>query len=37
MDPAGLLIDIGSLLANCRGGADVTLVLHDEFDAAVAV
>ena len=37
MGLAGLLVDIGSLLANCRGGTAMTLVRRDEFDAAVAV
>jgi hypothetical protein len=37
MGLAGLLVDIGSLLENCRGGTAVTLVRCDEFDAAVAV
>ena len=37
MGLAGLLVDICSLLANCRSGTAVTLVRRDEFDAAVAV
>ena len=32
-----LLVDLGSLLANCRGGSTVALVGRQEFDSAVAV
>ena len=35
--PAGCLVDISSLLADSRGGSDVTLMGGDEFDAAVPV
>lgn len=34
---AGLLVDIGSLLANDRGGATMALMGRHEFDTAVAV
>ncbi len=37
MSLAGLLVDIGSLLAHCGGSTAVTLMRRDEFDAAVAV
>ena len=33
----GLLVDMGSLLADCRGGTAMALMGRDEFDAAVAV
>jgi len=34
---ACLLVDINSLLANGRSGAILTLMVRNEFDAAVAV
>ena len=37
MRPTGLLVDISSLLADCRGGSAVTLMGRDEFDTAVPV
>ena len=33
----GGLVDLGSLLANCRGGSTVALVGRHEFDRAVVV
>lgn len=37
MGLTSLLVDIGSLLADCAGGSAVTLMGRDEFDAAMAV
>ena len=34
---AGLLVDIGSLLADCVGGTAMTLMGRHEFDGAVPV
>jgi hypothetical protein len=37
MCPAGFLVDLDSLLANCLGGSTVALLGRHEFDAAMAV